>query len=220
MVLKELTGGISTGQLRQLTTKMSDILEVVPEGKRVAIEGTPIYLGRPWSDDHSLGYHYLLSTGRDVLIRKFCNIEHAVLIDDYSVNTSDGALEYLSMIGLPIDRVEWESRLIHGAEALMARLSSKVLRRNDGRQISLITPSGRYACALLDAVFQGSKEVDFNVIIHPIGFTHEQEEMRMILQEAEGGLLPFTLINVFFKNGSISKVYTTEPNGRTTRVGL
>ena len=132
----------------------------------------------------------------------------------------NGVSEYLSRIGPPIDRVEWESSLIPRAEELMAEISHNGLVRHDGRHIPLTTPSGKYACALLDVVFQETKMVDYNIIIHPIEFSHEQEEMRIILQTAKGGLLPFTLLNVFFKNGTINKVYVTSPEGRTNRVGL
>ena len=59
-----------------------------------------------------------------------------------------------------------------------------------------------------------------NVFLRTIEFSNEQEEMRIMLQTAKGGLLPFTLLNVFFKNGTINKVYVTSPEGRTNRVGL
>ncbi|OGE26149.1 hypothetical protein A3C26_01325 [Candidatus Daviesbacteria bacterium RIFCSPHIGHO2_02_FULL_39_12] len=217
---KEAETKILQGQIAHLTRRMSDILQIVPDGASVAIEGTPIYLDRPWADEHSLGYNHLLSTGREFLLQRSCRVEHAVLLDDYSVETVNGVSEYLSRIGPPIDRVEWESSLIPRAEELMAEISHNGLVRHDGRHIPLTTPSGKYACALLDVVFQETKMVDYNIIIHPIEFSHEQEEMRIILQTAKGGLLPFTLLNVFFKNGTINKVYVTSPEGRTNRVGL
>lgn len=217
---KEAETIISQGQRVHLAKKMSNILQIVPDRASVAIEGTPIYLDRPWGSEHSLGYNHLLSTGREVLVQRSCRVEHTVLLDDYSVERVNGVSEYLSRIKSPIDRVEWESSFIPRTEELMAEISHNGLVRHDGRHIPLTTPSGKYACALLDAAFQETKEVAYNIIIHPIEFSHEQEEMRTILQTARGGLLPFTLVNIFFKNGSINKVYITSPEGRTNRVGL
>lgn len=219
-MITETETKIPQGQVAQLTRRMSDILQIVPDGASVAIEGTPIYLDRPWADEHSLGYNHLLPTGREHLLQRSCRVEHAVLLDDYSVDTVNSVSEYLSRIKPPIDRVAWESSLITRTEQLMAEISHNELRRHDGRHIPLTTPSGRYTCALIDAAFQETKKVAYNIVIHPIEFSHEQEEMRIILQTAKGGLLPFTLVNIFFKNGSINKVYVTSPEGRTNRVGL
>lgn len=211
---------ISPGQLAYLTGSMSDILQIVPPGMSVAIEGTPVYLDKPWTMHHSLGYNCLIAEGRDVLLGKSRMVEHVVLLDDYSVENTYPEAEYLSRIKPPVDRIERESSFVPTAEELKVKISSKELRRSDGRRISLTTPSGKNACALLDAIFQATKTVDYNIIIHPIEFSHEQEEMRVILQETGGGLLPFTIVNIFLKNVSISRVYVTSPEGRTERVKL
>lgn len=215
-----VTPEISQGQLAYLAGCMSDILQIVPPGMSVAIEGTPVYLDKPWTLNHSLGYNCLVAAGREILLGKARKVEHVVLLDDYSVEYTYFVSEYLSRIKPPIDRIERESSFVPTAEELKVKISGKELRRSDGRIIPLTTPSGKNTCALLDAVFQATKEVDYNIIVHPIEFSHEQEEMRVILQEAKGGLLPFTIINVFLKNVSISRVCVTSPEGRTERVGL
>lgn len=216
----EVTPEISQGQLAYLAGCMSDILRIVPPGMSVAIEGTPVYLDKPWTIDHSLGYNCLVAAGREILLGKARKVEHVVLLDDYSVENTYSVSEYLSRIKPPIDRIERESSFVPTAEELKVKISGKELRRSDGRRIPLTTPSGRHTCALLDAVFQATKAVDYNIIVHPIGFSHEQEEMRVILQEAKGGSLPFTIVNIFLKKTSISKVYVTSPEGRTDRVEL
>lgn len=208
---------LSEAQVTQLTRRISEVLQVVPNGATIAIEGTPINLDRFWGWEHSFGYNYLLALGVKALQDRLCSIEHVVLLDDYTIEATVSPQDYIPRIQTQIDRVELESSFVPRANELVHQIGPR-LTRTDGRPIDLVTRSGRFCCPLLDAAFQESKCVDFNILIHPIEYKHEQDEMRTILKAARRGSLPFTLVNLFFKGTEVNKVFVIEPEGRIDRV--
>lgn len=208
---------LSNGQETQLMRRTEGVLQVVTTGAVVAIEGTPINLDRLWAREHAFGYNHVLLTAMQQLAQRCCNVEHVVLLDDYTVVPCVSPDEYLSRIVARVDRVEMESSFASRAQEISDQIGRKV-RRSDWRPIDLITSSGRFCCPLLDAAFQETKYVDFNILIHPIEYKHEQDEMRAIILAARAEMLPFTLVNIFFKGLNLNKVFVTEPNGRTERV--
>lgn len=210
---------ISSGEESHLQRRIGQVLEVIPSGATVSLEGPPIYLNQRWGIDQELGYNYLLPMAWDLLLRRGCILEHVVMLDDYTVPEEVEDVEYLSKISLPVSRIEREAAFIPRAEDLLRQINGKGVQRLDGRRVVLTTQSGRLTCALLDAAFQETKGAVFNVVIHPTEFKHEQEDMRAVLLAARGKL-PSTFVNIFFKGRSISKVYITTPEGRSERVGL
>lgn len=208
---------LSNGQMLQLARSTEKVLQVVTARAMVAIEGTPINLDRLWVREHAFSYNYVLLTAMQLLEQRGCSVEHVVLLDDYTVVPCVSPDEYLSRIVARVDRVEMESSFASRAQEIVDQIGRRV-RRFDWRTIDLITSSGRFCCPLLDAAFQETKYVDFNILIHPIEYKHEQDEMRAIILAARAEMLPFTLVNIFFKGLDLNKVFVTEPNGRTERV--
>lgn len=200
---------LSLGAVDQMRRQIDKILEVVPSSATVALEGTPIYLDRYWDGTHELGYNYILAFAEQNLLERGHNITHDVLLDDYTVEPSIDPENYLSRIRPAVNRVVWEGDFVPQAEALIAEIGSRRVTRSDGRGVVLITCSGRVSCALLDAAFQETKQVDFNIVIHPIEFSNEQDETRAILFAARKKL-PSTFINIFFKDRNINKVFITK----------
>lgn len=201
---------LSPGDVNQIRRQVDRVLEVVPPTATVALEGVPIYLDRYWDRTHELGYNYILAFAEQNLLERGHNFTHDVLLDDYTVEPSIDPKNYLSRIRPAVNRVVWEGDFVPQAEALIAEIGSRRVTRSDGRGVVLITYSGRVSCALLDAAFQETKLVDFNIVIHPIEFSNEQDETRAILFAARKKL-PSTFINIFFKDRAINKVYITEP---------
>lgn len=218
-IVLEKSFALSQGEISHLERKVGEVIKVIPPTATVSLEGPPIYLNQPWGNDHSLGYNNILNFTHYQLIGRGSQFVHRVLVDDYTVEPIIHEDEYLSRIQPPFDRVVKESEFVPEAERLMCEIAGRGVKRLDGRPVALITESGRMACAALDAAFQGVKEADFNIIIHPIQFKHEQEEMRMVLLTARGRL-PATFVNIFFKGRDINRVYVTSPEGETQRAGL
>lgn len=208
--------GLYLGQVLSLVERKHTVLENVPRGGLVSVEGTPINLDRFWAREHAFGYNDLLSIVCEELHQRGCSIEHVVLLDDYTVEPTVSADEYLSRIAPRVDRVEMESSFAPRAQEIVDQVGRSLIRP-DGRPIDLVTRDGRFVCPLLDAAFQETKRADFNILIHPIEYKHEQDEMRTILLAAKGSL-PFTLINIFFKGVELNKAFVTEPDGGTKRV--
>lgn len=208
---------LSNGQEAQLMRRTKEVLRVVTAGAVVAIEGTPINLDRLWAREHAFGYNHVLLTAMQQLEQRYCNVEHVVLLDDYTVAPCVSPDEYLSRIVARVDRVEMESSFTSRAQEIVDQIGRRV-RRFDWRPIDLITSRERFCCPLLDAAFQETKHVDFNILIHPIEYKHEQDEMRAIILAARSEMLPFTLVNIFFKGLDLNKAFITEQNGRTERV--
>lgn len=217
ITLEKETGLLSLAEINHQRKLVEDILVVISSGASVSLEGPPIYLNEPWSRDHDFGYNLLLRFSHAMLSANRTPLFHSVLLDDYTVQSSVDSEDYLSRIKLPIDEVVTEASFVSQAAELMDAIGGRRVNRLDGRPVRLITQSGRVACAILDAAFQESKKTDFSVVIHPIQFKQEQEEMRSILLAARGKL-PSTFVNIFFKERSVNKVYITEPEGVSQRV--
>lgn len=204
-----------------LARRLERVFAEVPPSSRVALEGPPIYLNQEWEDTvHGFGYNAGLIEARRILFNRFCQIRHDVLLDEYTVEPRLAPEHYLKQIRVPIDGVAYESSFVKQAQDIRIQLGNRRLERPDRRPILLATQSGRAPCVLLDSAFQFNKKVDVNVIIHPIEFKHEQEEVREVIKALCGGRLPFTLINVYFKSQTINKVFITGTDGREKHVAL
>ncbi len=218
IILEKESLSLSEGEVRNLRKQVGEILSIIPPGISVTLEGTPIYLDRLWGLDHTLGYNHILGYSREFLLNRGSSVAHQVLLDDYTVKPHVDPQEYLLKIQPPVDSVVNEGDFVSRAEELIFLIGRRKVTRLDGREVILITQSGRVSCAVLDAAFQETKETDFNVLIHPIEFSNEQDETRSILLAARRRL-PSTFINIFFKQRSINKVFITKPEEeRPTRV--
>ncbi|MDP2649620.1 MAG: hypothetical protein Q8P10_02130 [bacterium] len=209
------------GSKNPVVRKLERVLAVIPLGVRVAVEGTPIYLNEHPNGNHDFGYDLLAKAWRLLGERK-CEVEHHVLVDDYTVEGSFDKEIYLAGIRdrVPVTSVYRESDFAAPAKEILSNLGDRVIFGADGKPISLRTRSGRPACPLLDSLFQAQKRVDFNFILHPIEFKLEQEAMREVLRMLGGGKLPFSTVNAFFKGGTINKAFITDVEGRTRRIEL
>ncbi len=219
-MIEQLRGKDTVYAESLLARSLQKALAGVPPASTVALEGPPIYLDQEWKDtEHGFGYNVGLIEARRILSSRFCRTTHYVLLDEYTVEPRLRPEHYLKQIQPPIDRVAYESSFAKRAHDIRIQIGDRRLKRPDGRPISLTTQSGRIPCVLLDAAFQINKEAaNFNVVIHPIEFKHEQEEVREVMKVLHEGKLPFTLINIYFKGQVINKVFITEANGREERV--
>lgn len=207
----------------------------ISQGSRVAVEGTPLYLGQEWDSNCNVGFNYLLPALKERLgWERECHTKHFVLLDDFSTNTLNadtsllnGNRQLLSPMVVPADVIFLESEFVEPAVEAIQRFSEMsftlqtpqgLLLSANGQRPKLTTQYGNPSCELLDAHFQMQKQCDTAVIIHPSSFETQQREMRIILREINDGNLPFEVINIFFKNHSISKVIHTQKNGKSEQL--
>lgn len=205
---------LSKGELVNMQQRSGEVLERVPMGASVSLEGPPIFLDRPWDISHVLGYTQLLPIIWNLLDKRGCSIEHVVLFDDYSVKPVIPEESYLEKMPVPVHRRVRETSFITRAQELMCAIAGRGVTRLDGYPVALTTESGRMRGVFLDAAFQETKEGPVNIQILPYQFKLEQEEMRAILLAARGNL-PSTFVNIFFKGRGVKKAYVADTAGNT-----
>lgn len=213
---------------REITNTLSRVVDLVPEGNSVTVEGTPMYAGEPWGSTHEFGTNLVLPALTDKLEDRYSSVSHIALIDDFTTdNYVDPSYFTLQMRQRPT-RVFYESEFQSEAEENLLRLQGEgktlyiggEVLLSEHKQPVLRVRSGRVSCELLDACFQRSKGGGIHIIIHPSEFTHQQENMRTILRAICGGRLPSDFINIYFKSHSLalSKVLFTNSYGRTHQI--
>lgn len=195
-------------------------LSVVPENAAVVVEGPPVYLNAEWYDQMEFGYNGALAEAVEELTGKGCGISHYALYDEYSEPPTIDPSHYTSRFRVRPEKIIMESELLPEAEAAAEKISGKYLHRYDGRLIALRRQNGKVACCLMDAVFQRQKVGEASVIIHPYEWKLQQEEMRVVLREICGGELPYEILNIFLKGGTINKTFHTDRSGRTIPMNL
>ena len=191
-----------------------------------AIEGTPLYVDQPWNDSHHFAYNEVMPRVKDILGRLFSHQTHLALIDDFTTANYEQDRSFLDRMIHKPNQVFFESEFADLAVNWTLRFQQEGKTFNNKGRVWLIsspaapltTESGRPSCELLDALFQNLKQpVDTNLIIHPSFFAEQQKNMRQILI-AINGQLPFNLINIFFRNDSITQIIKTNPYGQTKRL--
>ncbi|MEK7622512.1 MAG: hypothetical protein AAB430_01445 [Patescibacteria group bacterium] len=198
----------------------------IPGHSITAIEGTPLYVDQPWNDSHYFAYNEIMPRVKDILGRLFNHSVHLALIDDFTTDSHDQDRSFLDWMIHKPNQVFFESEFIESALNWITHWQQKEKTfNNKGRvwlnsnpAVPLTTESGRPSCELLDALFQNLKQsMDTNLIIHPTYFTDQQKGMRQILL-AINKPLPFSLINVFFRDEHITQIIKTNPYGQTKRL--
>ncbi len=212
----ELSHQVEKGLLR--------LIETIPLGSTVALEGSPIYLNTPWGVEDEYLTNTVLGYIFQQLQDKSCHIHHFVLLDDLTIDEPIfDPSHYLEQMQIQPDNVRFESEFNNPALINIASMQRQEnVRSNPGRiilqegsQPNLITRSNRPSCAILDALFQSTKDCGFNIIIHPKQFRGQQEDMRTVLREINNGQIPFITINIFFKNSNISQILITDQSGES-----
>lgn len=199
-------------------------------------EGSPLYADQPWDTPHEFSYNRVLSyiaaqRGRG----EVATTQVDALYDEYTVAGNDAPLDaFLTRMTLPPANIDLESGLADEAgsalQVLIARKRAErfggVWHLDLGRQpVALTTPSGRFACALLDALYQKRKadrHTAHTAIIHPEQFSGQQRDMRRVLTALLEDHLPLEILNIFFRERKgemrLSSILFTDSSGRTTHV--
>ncbi len=210
---------------RDIVAALSALVEAIPEGSSVTVEGTPMYYGEPWDDKHELGTNILLPRIVELLAARGSTVGHYVLIDDYTGERNGDHNYFLNRIGVPPAAVFFESSFAQPTREVFEALRQRgrVFTRNRAAFLRgnhcygpplLWTISDRPSCTLLDACFQREKisaipsngNPSYHIIIHPTEFCPQQEGMYGVLKEMYGHSPPGVFINLFFKNTSISRI--------------
>lgn len=205
---------LSKGELMNMLQRAGQVLERVPVGAQVSLEGPPIFLNQSWDASHELGYNHLLPIVWGLLDKRGCTIEHTVLFDEYSVQPIVVEGDYLERMSVPVHLTVRETTFLPRAEELMRMIAGRGVTRLDGYTVALVTQTGRMRGVFLDAAFQETKVGSVNIQVLPYQLKPEQEEMRAILL-ATRGKLPSTFINIFFKGRGVKKAYVTDTAGNT-----
>lgn len=208
--------------------RLGRVVEYIPQGSLVTIEGPPIYLSQSWDVDHEFGYNHVLSYLTGELSDTAQQIWHAVLLDDYSDSPRFSPNEYLTSMRIPYTGIVFESEFIDSAQQELTRLREKrhMLFINGATYLSwqnrtdaiLRTKSGRIGCVLLDALFQQSKGPGWHIVVHPRMFREQQEQMRTVFQTFDNTPYPFHFINIFTRGNNISQILHTDSQGKTKEV--
>lgn len=195
---------------------------LLPAGARITLEGTPIYTNQGWNPSHDFGTNLVLPAFAQYLSDAGHPVEHFVLIDDFTTGTPANENSFTSQMAMRPTQVRFESEFVQEAESIVEHFISRgktISSRGrtllaTGRQPVVRTETGRVACAVLDACYQRQKGESENFLIHPNDFIHQQEEMRDVLTQITGGILPGIFINVFFKK-SVGRLLFTDRYGNT-----
>jgi len=208
----------------------------VPRHSYVTLEGTPMYLDRPWDKTHELGTNILLTHARALLEAKDCHVEHYALLDDLTGKKGGNAADFIDKMRDPPQNIRYEATFVEEADEHIGRLieagrtrehamTGEVFLWTGTRGPRLRVISGRPSCEMLDACYQSGKSRhesaagrpsdQYHILIHPSRFAPQQVGMRGILQEMHGRRLPGAFVNLFFYGSTRYQVQYTPPTGET-----
>lgn len=207
---------------QEISRSLAKVANVITPGSITTIEGVPLYAGQPWSDSHDFGTNLVLPELKRLLEERSCRVTHWEMVDDFTTGIWEDTHLFTERMNDNPTHIFYESEFAQQAEEIAHDLQRRgktiqvqgEILLAQGRMPRIRTRSGRISCELLDACFQCQKSGDTHVIVHPKMFSHQQEGMREILREISGGQLPASLLNIFFKNDSISTVLFTDRHGR------
>lgn len=210
----------------EILRSLTNVVDAVPSGIVVSLEGVPLYMGQPWTPIHEFGTNVLLPQTRGLLEGRECSVRHVEMVDDFTTNQRGNGREFIAQMADNPMHVYFESEFAQEAEDIARFLEregktinvqgERLLAR--GSMPKIRTRSGRVSCELLDACFQRRKGSDANIIFHPKSFIQQQEGMRTLLHAINGNRLPGSFVNIFLKNNSISTILHTDIEGRSRRI--